>query len=143
MITAVFAADGDSVLTSSGDGIARLWNWRTGARHDLTGHSRTVTSATMTPDRRFIATSSEDGTVRLWDARTAESLATLWVSEDAVWSVAFSRDGRWLTTAGEDGTVRVHPCRACGTPADLVREADRRRERRLSREERRRFLHER
>jgi WD40 repeat protein len=70
----------------------------------LTGHERTVTCATFSPEGNRLATGSQDGTVKIWNAAKREVMTTLKVTSNAVWSVAFTPDGKWLMT-GYDKNV--------------------------------------
>jgi WD40 repeat protein len=75
---ALFAPDGDTVLTAQGDGTARLWDAGTGAPR---GEPMRLTPggirARFTPDGRRVLTATDpdwgpprDPELRLWDART-------------------------------------------------------------------------
>jgi WD40 repeat protein len=63
-----FAPDGKTVVTSSADRTARLWDVATGKESRVfTGHTDTVLSVTFATDGRTVVTGSVDNTVRLWD----------------------------------------------------------------------------
>src|SRR6266496_109993 len=75
---AVFSPDGESIVTASWDGTARLWDAATGAGIAvLEGHKDIVKHAGFGPDGRRIVTASDDGTARLWDARTGAAVSVL------------------------------------------------------------------
>lgn len=62
-----WSPDGESLLTASEDGTARLWHPLTGGlRTTLIGHSSAVTAALWLPDG-VVVTGSADRTVRFWD----------------------------------------------------------------------------
>ena len=99
----MFSPDGSTVLTSSDDNTARLWDARTGAsRAELRGHTRSVNSAVFSPDGSTVLTSSDDNTARLWDARTGDSIAELRGHTHAVWEAVFSPDGAAVLTRSGD-----------------------------------------
>ena len=71
--TVVFSQDGTRIVTSSGDGMARVWDAATGVEVAvLRGHANVVTSAVFSPDGMRIVTASGDGTARVWDATRME-----------------------------------------------------------------------
>src|SRR5580704_2313232 len=106
--SAVFSPDGASVVTSSWDGTARVWNAHTGAvTATLSGHKFWVNSAAFSPDGGRIVTASWDKTARVWDAKTGAVLATLAGHSDRVNGAAFSADGTRVITAGNDHTARL------------------------------------
>jgi WD40 repeat protein len=60
----------------------------------LTGHTRGVVSAALSPDGRLAASGGDDGTARLWDLARGKEL---WrVEVGPAWAVAFSPDGKHL-----------------------------------------------
>jgi WD40 repeat protein len=115
---AEFSPDGRRVLTSGGNGQARVWDSKTG--RPLTPVIRHSTNspafARFRPDGERIVTaggdlvgSAGDGRVRWWNAGTGEAVPTpASASHDAtiLWT-EFSHDGRWLVTASADNTARV------------------------------------
>jgi WD40 repeat protein len=105
VLGAVFAPDGDQVLTWSTDGLPRLWDASGGLIRTLEGHEGAVNDGAFSPDGRLIATGGDDGTARVWDARTGEELAKLDQQVDAfaaVLALDFSKDGESVATAGSD-----------------------------------------
>ncbi|MBD2328184.1 TIR domain-containing protein [Alkalinema sp. FACHB-956] len=105
-----FSPDGQSLLTTGTDGVARLWTLQ-GQKQlelkvpDLAGKPQAVHSAGFRSDR--ILTVSEDGVVRFW-ARSGQLLGSLNAHPGkVVWAIAVSPDGQRFATASEDGTVRL------------------------------------
>jgi WD40 repeat protein len=80
-ISPAFSRDGQVLLTIDKKTV-RLWNANGNLKVTLTGHERTVTAATFSPDATKLATGSEDGTVKIWDANSGRTLVTL-----IVWKV--------------------------------------------------------
>lgn len=98
-----FGPDGQSILTSSDDGTARLWHVDAGEA--LEGHTKFVTHAVFSPDGKRVATASRDGTTRVWDASTRQTLFTLPV--DAAKILQYSPDGKQLLTVTDNGALQV------------------------------------
>jgi WD40 repeat protein len=97
--------EGDSLLTASDDGTARLWT--------LDGHERrrfraegTVSRATFLGQGHIVVTASAGGAVRLWDVRTGRLLRVLLHDRD-VERFEGTADGRLLATAEINGPVRI------------------------------------
>ena len=89
------------------------------------------------PDGSRIATTSVDGTARLWDATTGAEQLALTGHTGQIASLAYSPDGTQLATGGTDGTVRVYALR----PDDLVKIAQSRITRSLTKAECQKYLH--
>jgi WD40 repeat protein len=107
---AAFSPDGQSVVTASWDGTARMWRADgTGEPVVLREHAGVVTSATFSPDGQRLVTSGDDGTARVWRADGTGEPLVLQGHTGPVQSAAFSPDGRRLVTAGNDGTARNWP----------------------------------
>ena len=81
----------------------------------LTGHDKTIWSASYSPDGTRIASGGLDRTVRIWNAITGVEVKTLLGHGEypdqpdysPVSSVAFSPDGRLITSGSYDYTVRI------------------------------------
>ena len=75
IITVTFAPDGATIATASEDGMARVWDTRTGAElRQLTGHTGPVRSVAFAPDRATLATASDDSTIRIWNTRNGQQV---------------------------------------------------------------------
>ena len=103
---AQFSPDGETILTASGDGTARLWNVDGTELGIVANHSDWVISARFSPDGRSVVTSSWDGSVSLWDL-SGNLQTTFEGHEGTVWEAAFSPDGTQIATASSDHTVRI------------------------------------
>jgi WD40 repeat protein/tRNA A-37 threonylcarbamoyl transferase component Bud32 len=82
----------------------------------LKGHTREVTSVSLSPDDKRIVSSGMDGTIRMWEADTGRELFTIKVHDEspyshhesyAVMSVAFSPTGESFASGSGDNTVRI------------------------------------
>ena len=113
---AKLSPNGNSLLTGSRDGVARLWSTTSG-QPLLTPfrHRAPVTALAFSPCGKWLATGSDDHTAYVWNARTGERGVPL--QHDArVRSVAFSADSQRLITTSADGTAAIWHT-ASGEPA--------------------------
>ena len=78
VLSAVFDASGDIVLTASTDGTARIWKAKSGLQLvELKGHAGWVNAAAFSADDSRLVTASEDGTARVWEAGSSPSMMLL------------------------------------------------------------------
>jgi WD40 repeat protein/DNA-binding SARP family transcriptional activator len=109
MVTVAAIAADDLLATGGRDGVARVWDLRSGALlATLRGHGAPLGQLSFDRDGARLATAGEDGTVRVWEAATGRELLTLWGHDLIAYGVAFSADGRLLATSSPDGTVALH-----------------------------------
>ena len=108
-ITSVaFSPDSRRILTTSNEGIVRVWDAASGTRlHDLVGDGNQVLCAVYSPDGKRIASGGKDNNVRIWDAETFEQVARLGGHEDFVYSLAWRADSQQLISGSGDHTVRI------------------------------------
>ena len=102
-----FSPDGKTLVTSSDDSTARVWNTATGEiEMKLTGHTGWVLGAAINGSGN-VATTDSEGRVALWDI-AKQKLLRVWTAHSAwIRSVAFSDDGLKLVTASDDFTAKV------------------------------------
>jgi WD40 repeat protein len=118
---AVFSSDARLILTGSTNGLARIWDGKTGEeRAVLRGHESGVEWGAFSPDGTRAATASRDGSVRVWDVETGREVRTLSGHEAGVQWVDWGRDGQSLVSAAKDGTVRLWDA-ATGAATGMVR----------------------
>ncbi len=107
---AAYSPDGKKVLTTTGDGTARLWDTRDGSplgeamRH---GDREAVVGGAFSPNGSRVVTASLDGTARLWDARTGKALVPPLLHAGPVYHAEFNSAGDKVLTASGDGTARL------------------------------------
>ena len=111
VISAVFSADGQQVLTASYDCTAKVW-WTASGECLLTleGHGHAIFSAVFSADDQQVLTASWDTTAKVWSAASGECLLTLEGHDDKVLSAVFSADDQQVLTASHDGTAKVVGC---------------------------------
>ncbi|QIG51001.1 AAA family ATPase [Nordella sp. HKS 07] len=97
---AAFNPSGDSIVTSSFDKTARIWNVRGGSETAiLRGHQDAVERAMFSPDGSRVVTVARDDTARIWNAASGKQLFVLSQAGDFPTAI-FSPDGTRLLTAG-------------------------------------------
>jgi WD40 repeat protein len=106
-VRARFSRDGRFVVTAANDGVARIFDARTGRLVRSHRRAGSMSGATFSPDGRSVLSFGSDGVAEVWNARTGRTRLTLrghasWISEGA-----FSADGRRIATASADRTTRV------------------------------------
>ena len=135
-----FSPDGRLVATAQDNGSIHLWNAGSGRDAGvLSEHSGRVESVAFSRDGRLVS-ASDDGTARVWDVSAGAAIAVFRTS-GAVNQAVISRDGSLVATGGDDG-IHVFSCRLCGTLDELRAKARSLVTRRLTHDERRRYLHQ-
>jgi WD40 repeat protein len=142
-VTALAFDPGSDVLATGGDdGIARLWDARTGNELvQLSGHTGVVHSIAFSPDGSLVVTAGSDRTVRVWDVATGTRLLVLHTPA-AVAHAALAGTSAWIVAQLANGRIARFACDACGSTADLLARAAQRTTRSLTPGERRRYLHQ-
>jgi WD40 repeat protein len=141
LYSAAFSRDGSRIVTSGTDGIAKVWDARTGKRLTaLRGHVGIVFDAEFSPDGKHIVTAGSDATARLWDAvHGGPALVVFHGHTDLLATAGFSKDGKQIITSSADGTARLFDCTLCESVPRLVRLAKASVTRELTPSERRRL----
>ncbi|KAI3997021.1 hypothetical protein MKX01_021297 [Papaver californicum] len=90
---AVFGPLNRTIISAGEDAIVRIWDSETGKMLNESskesGHSKTITSLSMSEDGSHFLTGSSDKSAKLWDSRTLTNLKT-YVTESKVNAVAMS-----------------------------------------------------
>jgi len=93
----------DQILTTGGDGTARLWDGSTGQlRQSYQGGSRFLADATLAPDGLVVA-GGADGLLRFWDAASGRLLWVLQAHKSRL--IGIHIEGRDLVTRGFSGEL--------------------------------------
>lgn len=111
---ALFDPTGRRLLTTGGDGAARLWGVATSGAHKdadeavmaFDDHPDWVRAAAFDPTGAFLSTASDDGSLRLWSV-DGTYLGALETHEDWVLAVAFDPSGQRLAAASLDRSFSV------------------------------------
>lgn len=104
---AAFSPDASSIVTTTTDGPAAVWDTRTGERTaQLVGHGASVLSAAFSAGGTLVVTGGADDTARVWDAARGTTVAVLQGQDASVGEVAFTPDEQSVITGAGDGSVR-------------------------------------
>jgi eukaryotic-like serine/threonine-protein kinase len=109
LVTSVaFSPNGKTVLTGSGDHVARLWDTSTGKPFGPPlEHQSGITSVAFSPDSKTVLTGSSDKTAKLWEVATGKPIGTPLQHENTVSKVVFSPKGDKVLTGSHDRTARL------------------------------------
>jgi hypothetical protein len=100
--------DGKTVLTSSPDRTARLWDAATGKPvGSPLVHNGPVLTAVFSPNGKTVLTGIENGTAQLWDVATGHSIGLPLVHQFVIRAVAFSPDGKALFAVSGDAGAQI------------------------------------
>jgi len=125
VLHAAFSPDGQRVVTTSDNNVARLWDVETGKQlRVLKGHTDDVLQATFSPNGQYLVTASADETARIWNVNTGQQLTLLTGHKSAVIKAAFSADELHLLTVSDDGTARLWNVNTAKTVTILVGRQD-------------------
>jgi WD40 repeat protein len=85
VLNLAFSPDGQRAVSGYFDGMARIWDLRSGESRTLTGHQGPVVWVAFSPDGKQVLTASQDGTVRLWPDDLPQDPRELraWIADQA------------------------------------------------------------
>jgi WD40 repeat protein len=107
-IPVAFSPNGRRIVTGSPDGLARIWDGRSGqALIALKGHKGRIHALAWSADSSLILTGSADGTARIWRSHIDRFPRPLDGQEDEITSLSWSSDGKRLLSASRDGATRI------------------------------------
>lgn len=103
-----WSRSGRLVLTSSGDGTARLWDPDTLNQVYRVGAGEAHTAA-FNPVHQQIVTGSRDGGLRLWSIASGMDLLATFQHPASILTAVWRPDGEEVLTGCEDGTIQIWP----------------------------------
>ena len=103
-----WSGNGNTLVSASVDGSARLWNVaELDQRLALSNHTTTVNAVAVSLDGRTLISASNDRTARLWDLATMKQIGEPIVHDGLVLAAAISPNGRNYATGGFDNKVSL------------------------------------
>jgi hypothetical protein len=107
-------ADGQGVVSGSGDKSVRLWDLGSGtAVRSMVGHRWAVESVAVTPDGRLAISGCNDGTLVAWELCSGRQVRTFSgrrvvdeIHGEGIEALAVTPDGRRLLSGSADHTLR-------------------------------------
>jgi WD40 repeat protein len=114
-----FSPRGRSLVTSSQDGAAYVWDVGTGQRKLLLvggpGAAGAVNASAFSPDGSEIATASDNRLGTIYYSTDGRVIASLAGHHDAVTIIEFDPSGRTIVTGSSDGSARLWAAQPEGT----------------------------
>ncbi len=144
-----FDGSGRLVAIAGDDGVARVFDWRSGESLAELRGSEALMSASFSADGALLLTGTLDAAT-VWDWRLNQRVLELRDPRSAsgasysmgVGGAAFGPGAARILTAGPGKPMRLYDCGACGPDGELLDLARVRTKRKLSAEERLRYLHD-
>ncbi len=101
-----FSADGQRMVTASGDRLVRVWDVKTHQEvATLEGHTAQVLAAAFNTNATQVVSGGTDRQLKVWDIATREKLVTLGNHSAAINAVAWPADTNAIFAATEAGGV--------------------------------------
>ena len=99
-----FSPDGKYVAAGGWNGVAQVWDAKSGREIISQTSGDSVSCVTFSPDGKYVAWSGE-GTIRVWDIKKVQEV--LQIPHRSVPFITFSPNGKHLLSSGYDRTARV------------------------------------
>jgi DNA-binding beta-propeller fold protein YncE len=102
-----FSPDGKTLVTSSYDSSARLWEVSSGKLLRTLSHFNWVNYSTFSPDGKLLATCGYDRMIRLYDPTNGNLLRTFGGHTSAAYGAAFSPDSKTVASVAAERNLRI------------------------------------
>ena len=106
-----------SILAGHADGSIQLWKIddfkagrpsKTGQLlREFRGHTQSVTSLALSPDKKHFVSAGQGGSLRYWELDTGRCLRTFTIRKGHCRALAVSPDGQIALSGGDDGVLRL------------------------------------
>lgn len=153
---ASFSPDGQWLLTASNDATARIWDVKTGTERCRLSGLGQVYSAAFSTNGKWVVTTHGDKVARIWDAKTGAKLNEIRHLDATLTKASFvpacnqpdgkCKDGERIVIVGNDSKAHssmwIHECAVCDSLDRLLALVGERVKRKLTPEERQKYLPE-
>ena len=123
--SASFSPDGRSIVTTSTDQEARLFDVKTGEQVWVLSHASKISEAEFSADGRWVVIAGP-GYAGIVDARSGERILLINGDDRLLTAAAFSPTGWHIATGSDSGAVKTYDCRVCSGMDQLVKLGERR-----------------
>jgi len=102
-------SDGQRVISSSSDGIMKIWDLASGSEiHTISGGGYAdMDAVAVTPDGQYVISSSRDNTLKVWNLTARTSRSVPYGHEGTVNAIAVTSNSRYAVSGSSDGTIKV------------------------------------
>ena len=100
--------DGETIASSSYDGIIKIWHLPTGKLiHSIDAHTDTVDSLAISPDGKILISGSWDDSVKFWNLSDGNLIRSINLNSDDIKAVAIASDGDTLAIGSYRGFIKL------------------------------------
>lgn len=108
IIEASFSADGSAILTTSSDGIVRVWDPEFGTQlQAFTGYRASLRMAQLSGNGQTLVAAAADGSIYVWALKRGADMSFEAKHGSWTYTASFSPDGSRLITGANDGRART------------------------------------
>ena len=127
LLSAVFNPDGTLLATGGEDGMAKIWDVKTGKEMlsiRANPEPRGITHLALSPDGKYLATTTDgpEPLAKVWDAMSGVEISTFrgQTQADRIWGMAFSPNGKRVATGAYGGSLKIWDAKTGAELLDLV-----------------------
>jgi WD40 repeat protein len=127
LTTAAFSPDGMRLATGGVDGMAKIWDVKTGQELlSIQAHPerRGITRLAFSADGRLLATASDgpEPLAKIWDVASGAEISSFsgHIQAERIWGAAFSPDGERVATGSWGGGLKIWHAKTGQELLDLV-----------------------
>ena len=105
-VTAVaYSLDGQTLISSSGDGSLLLWDMKGEQMGQLVGHTGSISDLALVPGSGYLISGSTDGSLILWDLKAEKAVRNFNRTTSPITALAVASGNSTAVTAHQDGSL--------------------------------------